>query len=118
MKLSPQTSIRELIKTSQSSIRELLRTPSSSSHPEDTQSPNQPEDTPSLPVIEAPPVEHHVYGVYWLNDNSVAVIMSDRYDEKKRRVLALNIHGGFDWISLPYSNTDCIFQQVKGYCLF
>ena len=114
MKLSPQTSIRQLITTSQSSIRALLRTPSSSSHPDDTQSPNQPEDTPSLPVIVAPPVEHHVYGVYWLNDNSVAVIMSDRYDEKKIRVLALNIHGGFDWISLPYSNTDCIFQQVKG----
>lgn len=62
--------------------------------------------------VDIPPVAHHVYGVYWLNDNSVAVVMSDRYDETKSRILALNIHGGFDWISIPYRAEDCIYQQV------
>lgn len=68
--------------------------------------------------VEIPPVDHHVYGVYWLNDNSVAVVMSERYDENKSRILALNIHGGFDWISIPYRADDCVFQQVSYGVLF
>lgn len=69
------------------------------------------ENTPSPRVI--PPVDHHLYGVYWLNDSSVGLVVSDRFDAAKTRVLAVNIHGGVDTLSLPFPPASCVFQQVR-----
>lgn len=83
------------------------------SSPRAAEEPEAPQEEKVLPPMDIPPVPHKVYGLYWLNDNSVAVVLSDRNDETKSRILAINIHGGFDWISLPYRGEECIFQQVK-----
>lgn len=73
--------------------------------------------------MELPTIPHRVYGLYWLNDNSVAVVLSDRFDASKCRILAvcsahsphakLTIHGGFDWLSLDVPPSCCVFQQVR-----
>lgn len=102
-----------------------LRTQSDHGSPRESlspASPTPPAEEPTTPV-ELPQIPHRVYGLYWLNDSSVAVILSDRFDVSKCRILAvrlvvfcnekLTIHGGFDWLSLDVPPSCCAFQQVR-----
>ena len=73
-----------------------------------TNSPSEPSSEPA----EAPLLPHHLYSIYWLNDSTVGLILSDRHDASATRVLAVNIHGGIDTLSLPFSPASCVFQQV------
>ena len=77
-----------------------------------TEPSSEPPTEPSSEPAEAPLLPHHLYSIYWLNDSTVGLILSDRHDASATRVLAVNIHGGIDTLSLPFSPASCVFQQV------
>ena len=88
---------------------------------------NEPSDKPSNePTTElstepsgehaeakTPLLPHRLYGVYWLNDSTVGLVLSDRHTTAATRVLAVNIHGGIDTLALPFAPAACVFQQVR-----
>ena len=51
--------------------------------------------------------------MYWLNDSTVGLVLSDRHTAAATRVLAVNIHGGIDTLALPFAPAACVFQQVR-----
>lgn len=89
------------------------KTDDSAEKTEDNTSSHPVDNTPSSSPHIIPPINHRLYGVYWLNDSSVGLVVSDRFDAAKTRVLAVNIHGGVDTISLPFPPASCVFQQVR-----
>lgn len=94
--------------------------PSSQSSDEPSGEPtNDPstEPTPESSGEHAEPITpllpHRLYGVYWLNDSTVGLVLSDRHTAAATRVLAVNIHGGIDTLALPFAPAACVFQQVR-----
>ena len=96
-----------------------IRAPSSRSLTSNTDSiPPSTQDVPSPihsnpqspPPQEPPPFPHQVYGLYWLNDNSVAVVLSDRYDESKCRILAVSFLSSF-YCSSPFTEDSTGFRS-------
>ena len=85
-----------------------------SNEPSDKPS-NEPTTEPSSEHAEAktPLLPHRLYGVYWLNDSTVGLVLSDRHTAAATRVLAVNIHGGIDTLALPFAPAACVFQQVR-----
>ena len=85
-----------------------------SNEPSDKPS-NEPTTEPSSEHAEAktPLLPHRLYGVYWLNDSTVGLVLSDRHTTAATRVLAVNIHGGIDTLALPFAPAACVFQQVR-----
>lgn len=75
----------------------------------------EPTNEPSSEHAEAktPLLPHRLYGVYWLNDSTVGLVLSDRHTTAATRVLAVNIHGGIDTLALPFAPAACVFQQVR-----
>ena len=48
----------------------------------------QPETQPAEPQS---PETHLIHGVYWLNDSCIAVVLSDRHDAHRTRILAVGL---------------------------
>lgn len=81
--------------------------PSTEPSTEPTTEPSGEHAEPITPLLP-----HRLYGVYWLNDSTVGLVLSDRHTAAATRVLAVNIHGGIDTLALPFAPAACVFQQV------